>query len=95
MVRYKITSIDNVYITTYNECDLAKLSYRLVQFYAAEIALMLEYIHGRSIAHRDLKPQNLLLDENFHLKLCDFGSAKICSEATPKKRRGTLVGTKE
>ena len=37
----------------------------------------LAYIHAQGIAHRDLKPQNLLLDPATHLiKICDFGSAK-------------------
>lgn len=35
------------------------------------------YIHSKNICHRDIKPQNLLIDPATHvLKVCDFGSAK-------------------
>jgi len=43
----------------------------------AEIILALEYLHNMNISHRDLKPQNILLDEAYHIKICDFGEAKI------------------
>ena len=50
------------------------------QFYIAEIINALEYMHSRGIIHRDLKPENILLDESLHIKITDFGSAKIAFE---------------
>ncbi|KAJ3024133.1 UNVERIFIED_CONTAM: 3-phosphoinositide dependent protein kinase-1 [Siphonaria sp. JEL0065] len=46
-------------------------------FYTAEIISAIEYLHSCGILHRDLKPENILITENYHIKLCDFGSAKI------------------
>ena len=44
----------------------------------------LAYIHSLGICHRDIKPQNLLLDpESGVLKLCDFGSAKQLVRGEP------------
>ena len=44
----------------------------------------LAYIHSSGICHRDIKPQNLLLDpETAVLKLCDFGSAKHLVRGEP------------
>ena len=49
-----------------------------VQLYMYQVARSLAYIHQVGICHRDIKPQNLLLDPNTHVvKLCDFGSAKM------------------
>lgn len=46
-------------------------------FYVAEIISVLEYLHERDIVYRDLKPENLLIDNEGHLKFTDFGFAKI------------------
>lgn len=42
----------------------------------------LRYLHGRGIAHRDLKPCNIVLDNAQRLKLCDLGSAKTLGTGT-------------
>lgn len=35
----------------------------------------LKYVHGEGLAHRDIKPDNILLDSNFNVKIADFGFA--------------------
>lgn len=42
-----------------------------------ELVNALEYLQKHNVVHRDLKPQNLLLDNTFHLKVADFGAAKV------------------
>ena len=46
------------------------------RFYASQIVLALEYLHGKDIVYRDLKPENLLIDINGNIKITDFGFAK-------------------
>jgi len=49
----------------------------LIKVYIYQLARALTYLHAIGICHRDIKPQNLLIDPNTQeLKLCDFGSAK-------------------
>jgi glycogen synthase kinase 3 beta len=55
-----------------------------VKLYTYQLFRSLAYIHSQGICHRDIKPQNLLLDPATGvLKLCDFGSAKILVENEP------------
>jgi len=49
--------------------SLGKLDIRLVRLYTAQLVHTLEYMQGLEIMHRDLKPQNLMLDENFNIKI--------------------------
>jgi serum/glucocorticoid-regulated kinase 2 len=48
-----------------------------VRFYSAIIGLSLEYLHTHGIVYRDIKPENILIDEDGYLRLVDFGMAKI------------------
>lgn len=59
-------------------------------FYTTEIVLALEYMHSKKIAYRDLKPENLLIASDGHLKITDFGFAKKIVD-----RSFTLCGTPE
>jgi len=55
-----------------------------VKLYMYQCLRSLAYIHSMGICHRDIKPQNLLLDPaRGILKLCDFGSAKILVKGEP------------
>mmetsp|Transcript_17735 Transcript_17735/g.26566 ORF Transcript_17735/g.26566 Transcript_17735/m.26566 type:complete len:756 (-) Transcript_17735:132-2399(-) len=62
---------------------------RTARFYAASVTLMFEYMHSFGIIYRDLKPENLLIDQRGFLKLTDFGFAKD----TGGKPTYTLCGT--
>ncbi|XP_067400863.1 rho-associated protein kinase 2 isoform X1 [Emydura macquarii macquarii] len=62
------------------------------KFYTAEVVLALNAIHSMGLIHRDVKPDNMLLDKYGHLKLADFGTCMKMDE-TGMVRCDTAVGT--
>jgi len=64
------------------------------KFYAAEICLGIEHLHELGIVYRDLKPENVLLDAEGHIRLTDFGLSKEGLFKTNDKTR-TFCGTPE
>lgn len=69
---------------------LGKFDENLARFYGAQVLLGLEYLHYLDFAYRDLKPENLLVDEKGYIKIADLG---FCKQV--KGRTWTLCGTPE
>ncbi|XP_067878782.1 rho-associated protein kinase 2 isoform X2 [Heterodontus francisci] len=65
---------------------------RWAKFYTAEVVLALDGIHSMGFIHRDVKPDNMLLDKFGHLKLADFGTC-MKMDSTGMVRCDTAVGT--
>lgn len=51
-----------------------------VKFYGAQILDSMEYMHSRGVIHRDLKLENVLLDDQMHVKITDFGTARLLKD---------------
>ncbi|XP_065313864.1 protein kinase C zeta type-like [Gordionus sp. m RMFG-2023] len=70
-----------------------KLPEHHARFYAAELTLALHHLHSRGIIHRDVKPENILVCLDGHLKLSDYG---LCTDILPsfiETRKSLRVGT--
>uniref|UniRef100_A0A3Q0RXS9 Rho-associated protein kinase 2 n=1 Tax=Amphilophus citrinellus TaxID=61819 RepID=A0A3Q0RXS9_AMPCI len=62
------------------------------RFYTAEVVLALDALHSMGFIHRDIKPDNMLLDQYGHLKLADFGTC-MKMDSTGMVHCDTAVGT--
>jgi WD40 repeat protein len=70
-----------------------KLNAEEVARYLDQIGAALDHAHGRGVIHRDLKPQNVLLDQSNNAILSDFGIARIAGDMTRMTGSGMAMGT--
>ncbi|EFN51455.1 hypothetical protein CHLNCDRAFT_49225 [Chlorella variabilis] len=70
---------------------LKGLDEALARFYVGSIVLALEYLHDHNIVYRDLKPENVFIDNSGYVKLGDFGFAKVLDSGA--RRTYTFCGT--
>ncbi|MGB3444103.1 MAG: serine/threonine-protein kinase [Actinophytocola sp.] len=69
--------------TLRDRLDCGRMTSARVAEIGAAIAGVLSYVHGRGIVHRDVKPDNILFDDQSECYLADFGIARTEDQATP------------
>ena len=77
----------NKYLNSRSQIKL--LNEKETLFYTANILLALDYLNSRQVCHRDLKPDNIIIDEKGYLKIIDFGTSIILE----KNYTNTVTGT--
>lgn len=68
-----------------------RMSFERVQFYAAQLVLALSHLHSCSIVYRDLKPDNVMIDEDGFIALVDFGLSK--TNVSEQRGAKTMAGS--
>jgi len=65
----------------------------LARHFFSQIFETLEFIHKQGLAHRDVKLENILLDENYNIKFCDFGFATEMAGLTGTGQLSAMLGS--
>lgn len=96
---YSYQTIDSLSCIFFEYCkggsldDIVKSNHHIdppqLYFYCYQIALAVQYLHSKNIAHHDIKPANVLIDNYGRLKLIDFGMANNTGEVN--STAGTAV----
>eukprot|EP00656_Telonema_subtile_P003341 TRINITY_DN11528_c0_g1_i3.p1 TRINITY_DN11528_c0_g1~~TRINITY_DN11528_c0_g1_i3.p1 ORF type:complete len:326 (+),score=102.19 TRINITY_DN11528_c0_g1_i3:98-1075(+) len=79
----------------YHLKNLGKFSLNRTTQYIGEISSALDFMHNLGIIYRDLKPENLLIDGDGHMKLADFGLCKRTVSEEGASKAKTFCGTPE
>ena len=66
---------------------------KLIRHFMYQLCKAIKYLHNQNVIHRDVKPENLLVNEKMDLKLCDFGFARLISGSS-KERLTDYVATR-
>jgi tRNA A-37 threonylcarbamoyl transferase component Bud32 len=62
--------------------EKVEIDWKLCFSISKDTAAGMAYLHSRGVIHRDLKSENLLVDEHWRIKICDFGLARIPRKST-------------
>jgi serine/threonine protein kinase len=79
----------------YHLAEAGRFSESRAKFYAAEMTLAIQYLHDEGIIYRDVKPENILIDAEGHIKLTDFGLSKEGMNENFDGKTESFCGTTE
>ena len=81
--------INGISLAEYIEMNKNYKNINLIKFYAASLFLILDNLKSRGIIHRDIKLENIIINEKGYIKLIDFS----CSKRIKNNKTKTLIGT--
>ena len=97
-IRYAFQDRDNLYLCSdlltggdlrFHIGKRKRFTENETRFMMGCLILGLEYMHSQSVIHRDMKPENIIMEENGYLRITDFGISKIWKEENAQDTSGT------